>query len=214
MTGKILGQDKKNLLVQFLVGAVVGGAGAFLVMRHGPELDVPGVHGPGLLVAVLLAVLGSAILVASLTRTGAAEMLGAELEEGEDIRPELNSLRWQAFVTLLAAAELSILAMSPELLTGPRSAVLLIALALILIAQTWLNVELWRRGDELFRRIIVEAGVIGFLAFQFALFFWVVGSRFAFLPDPSALDIYVLMMVLYLVGSTVASIRHGYGTPA
>jgi hypothetical protein len=212
MTAKILGQNKKNLLIQFLWGAAVGSAGAYLVARHGPELNVPGVHAPGLVVAALLAILGSAILVGSLTRAGAAQMVGAELEEGEDIRPELNSLRWQAFVTLLAAAELTVLSLAPDLLTGPRSTLLLAALTAILLAQTWLNIELWRRGDELFRQIIIEAAVIGFLAFQLVLFFWVVGSRFAFVPDPSALDIYVSMMVLYLLGSGIASVRHGYGT--
>ena len=214
MTLNTLKQNKKNLLVQFVGGALVGGVGAFLMIRHGPDLDVPGVHAPGLLVATLLGILGLAILLATFTRAGAQQMVGAELEPGEDIRPELKSLRRQAFVTLLAAVELLILSMAPDFLTGPRKTILLVLLAATLTTQTWFNFELWHREDELFRRIIVEASVIGFLAFQFVLFFWVVGSRFAFVPDPSALDIYVLMLVLYLVGSGVVSIRHGYGASA
>lgn len=214
MTARTLKQNSKNLLVQFVVGAAVGSAGAYLMIRHGPELDAPGVHTPGLLVAVLLAILGSAIIVASLTRAGAAELVGAEIDSGEDLGPELKPLRWQGVVTLLAAVEFLILSLGTDLLTGPRSTLLLLALAVLLAGQTWLNIELWRRGDELFRRIIVEASVIGFLLFQLLLFFWVVGSRFALVPDPSAMDIYVLMMVLYLLGSGIASVRHGYGAGA
>lgn len=212
MTGITLKQNTKHVLGQFLVGAVVGGVGAYLISQHGPDLTVPGTHAPGLLVAVLLAILGSSILVSSLSRAGAAQLVGTELEPGEDIRPELRPLRWQGFVTLLAGIELSILSLGTNVLTGPRSTLLLALLAATLAAQTWFNVELWRRGDELFRQVIVEAGMIGFLIFQFGLFFWVVGSRFAFVPDPGALDIYVLMMVLYLLGSGIASIRRGYGT--
>ena len=212
MTGITLKQNTKHLLVQFLVGAVVGGVAAYLVSQHGPDLKLPGTHAPGLLVAALLAILGSSILVSSLSRAGAAQLVGSELEPGEDIRPELKSLRWQGFVTLLAGIELTILSLGTDVLTGPRSTLLLALLSLTLAAQTWFNVELWRRGDELFRQVIVEAGMIGFLIFQFGLFFWVAAARFALVPDPEALDIYVLMMVLYLLGSGIASIRRGYGT--
>jgi hypothetical protein len=211
MTGLTLKRNTKFLLVQFLVGAIVGAGGAHLMFQYGPELAAPGAHAPGLGVAALLAILGAWILVASLSRAGAAQLVGTELEPGEDIRPELSSWRWQGLVTLLAGFELMILSLGTNVLTGPRSALLLALLAATLAVQTWFNVELWRRGDELFRQVIVEAGMIGFLIFQFGLFFWVVGSRFALVPDPSALDIYVLMMVLYLLGSGIASIRHGYG---
>lgn len=212
MTGLTLKQNTKFLLVQFLVGAIVGAGGAHLMFEYGPELTAPGTHAPGLGVAALLAILGVSIMVASLSRAGAAQLVGTEIEPGEDVRPELRWLRRQGFVTLLAGIELTILSLGTNLLTGPRSTLLLTLLAATLAGQTWLNVELWRRGDELFRQVIVEAGMIGFLIFQFALFFWVAGARFALVPDPEALDIYVLLMVLYLLGSGIASIRHGYGT--
>lgn len=212
MTARTLGQNKKNLALQFIGGALVGAAAGFLMVRLGPDMDFPGVHGLGLIVAALLLVLGAIIIIASFTRSGAAQLMGEDLDPAEDIRPELRPLRWQGIVTLLAGVELVILSLSTDLLTGPRSELLLAVLIGVTAVQTWFNYQLWRRGDELFRRLIVEAAVIGFIVFQFALFFWVAGARFALVPDPSALDIYVLMLVLYLVGGSVASVRLGFGT--
>ena len=212
MIGKIGKFDKKTLILNFVGGALTGGVAAFLVLEHGERLDLEGAHPLGLLVAALLGIVGAAILITSLTRAGAAEMIGTPVEPGEDIGVELKSLRLQGAVALLAAAELLILSLGTDLLTGPESGLLLAVLAVVLAAQTWLNLRLWRSGDELFRRVIVEAAVIGFVAFQFLLFLWVVAARFALTPDPEALDIYVLMMVLYLAGSGIAGVRRGYGS--
>jgi hypothetical protein len=160
---------------------------------------------------MLLVAMGLFIAIGSFTRAGAAQMVGADIEAGEDITPELNLLRWQGVVSVLAGAELFILGFDPDVLGGVDRTWLLPLLLVILAAQTWVNLILWRRGDEFFRRVISEAGIIGFVAFQFLLFFWTAGVRFGLGPDPEAIDVYVLMMALYLLGSGIAGVRHGYG---
>ena len=213
MIAEALKRNRKILLLQFAGGAVVGAIAAFVALDFGPELGLEGAHEGALLLALLLAALGLMIAISSLTRTGAASMIGARVEPGEDIAPEINLLRWQGVVGFLAGAELFILALDPSLLGGPARSWLAPLLLLILAAQSWINLRLWRLGDEFFRRVIAEAGIIGFVAFQFLLFFWTAAVRFGLAPDPAALDIYVLMMALYMLGSGIAGIRHGYGMP-
>ena len=211
MISETLKRNRRNLLIQFVIGMVVGAASAIVVLDYGHDLGLERVHEPALLLALLLVAIGLFIVIGSLTRAGAAQMLGADIEPGEDIAPELNLVRWQGVAGFLAGTELLILALNPGVLGGPARSWLLPLLLLILAAQSWINLLLWRRGDEYFRRVISEAGVIGFVAFQFLLFFWTAGVRFGLAPDPQALDVYVLMMALYLLGSGIAGVRHGYG---
>ena len=211
MISETLKRNRKTLLIQFVIGMAVGAAGAFIVLDYGDELGLERMHEPAKLLALLLVAVGLFIVLGSLTRSGAVQMLGADIEPGEDVAPELNLVRWQGVAGFLAGAELLILALNPALLGGPARSWLLPLLLLILAAQSWINLMLWRRGDEYFRRVISEAGIIGFVAFQFLLFFWVAAVRFGLAPDPQALDVYVLMMALYLLGSGIAGVRHGYG---
>src|SRR5688572_1810430 len=210
MIAETLKRNRKTLVIQFVLGVFVGAVGAFLTLEYGSRLGLDRVHEPALLLALLLVAVGLFIVIGSLTRAGAAQMVGAEIEPGEDITPELNLVRWQGVAGLLAGVELVILALDPGLLASARSW-LLPLLLVILAAQSWINLMLWRRGDEYFRRVISEAGIIGFVAFQFLLFFWTAGVRFGLAEDPQALDLYVLMMALYLLGSGIAGVRHGYG---
>lgn len=213
MISDTLKRNRKTLIIQFVIGMAIGAAGAFVMLQFGPELGLDRAHEPALLLAFLLAAMGLFIVIGSMTRSGARQMVGAEIEPGEDVGPELNLLRWQGVVSVLAGAELLVLGLDPAVLSGPARNWLLPLLLVILTAQTWLNLKLWRRGDEYFRRVIAEAGIIGFVAFQFLLFFWTAAVRFGLAPDPAALDVYVLMMALYLLGSGIAGVRRGYGMP-
>ena len=214
MVTEALKRNRKTIILQFVVGMIVGAVGAFVVLDYGPQLGLEGAHEGALLLALLLAAVGLMVAVSSLTRSGAKQMISAELEPGEDISSELSSIRWQGVVALLAGVEMFVLGLNPELLAGPARSWLLPLIGIILAAQSWINHRLWRSGDELFRRVIAEAAVIGFVAFQFLLFFWTVAVRFGLAEDPEALDVYVLMMALYLLGSGIAGIRRGYGTGA
>ena len=142
MISETLKRNRKTLLIQFVVGMVVGATGAIVVLSFGRDIGLERSHEPALLLALLLVAVGLFIVVGSLTRSGAAQMLGADIEPGEDIATELNLVRWQGVAGFLAGAELLILSLDPALLGGPARAWLLPLLLLILAAQSWINLLL------------------------------------------------------------------------
>lgn len=195
-----------------LAGGITGGAAVFLLADVIEELP-EGLHVIGAVIAVLLAWVGLALLWASASPERAARTWGTTMEPGEDFTDEIRSLRAQAVVTLLAGAELLLLSWPIDALQGSARPALLAALVIGTGVQNWLNWRLWRSGDEFFRRVLVEACVLGFVLSQLLVFFWAVGERFGYVAAPGALDIYVLMMGVYLVASSAAGVRRGIGVP-
>lgn len=203
--------SKKGIALNFVIGGAAGALAALVLTRLAPDFTFEGYHPWGLLIALLLAVIGGSSMVASTSPRRTAGVFGSDFEPGEDFAAEMRSLRWQAIVSLLAAVEMGLLSLSPEILVANRGGILAI-LAAVLALQTIFNLRLWRHGDEFIRRLIVDASVAAFLVFQILLFFWAAASRLEYLPDPGAFDIYVLMMGVYLVASGIVGIRRGLGT--
>lgn len=218
MSVQTRGKALRNLGINFAVGAAVGATAAFIgievLFEAVPGFRFVDAHFPGLLVAIAVLALGLMLCVESLSPTRTAKLIGATIEEGDDLTAEMTSLRWQGVVTVLAGAELAILSFGTDHLTGESGPVFLLLLVAILMVQTWFNIRLWRRGDEFFRRILVEAAVASFAILQFPLLFWAAGARFGYFRDPTGLDIYVMVLVIYLFASGVVSFRRGYGVPA
>jgi hypothetical protein len=214
MTSETRRQFKKWLLLNFLGGMLVGVVGMVVAMEFGPSLDLVEPHLLGLFVAFLLAVMGLYTVAASTRIDWTAKVMGTTADEGDDLAPERKALRWQGVVTVLAALELLILCFGTDYMEGERGQIVFALLLAVMAIQTWLNFRLWREGDEFFRRIIVETGVAAFVAFQFLIFFWAAASRFGYVEDPTALDIYVLLMAVYLGASGIVAVRRGYGVPA
>ena len=111
-----------------------------------------------------------------------------------------------------------ILVLSGLLLAAPVAATLagnvapvltLIAIAGVFVLHTALNLSLWRRGDEMIRRVIVESGAMAFWIGQAALFGWAVAERLGVAPALTAWDILVVVMGLYLICSAVVGLRRG-----
>lgn len=214
MNEKVKKRSAGRWIRQFAIGLAAGAAIGYFGADYGPALDLDGAHAPGLAVGTMLALVGLIVLAGSLSRRAATGLLSVDLGDEDDFRLERASLRGQGVVAFLAGLELIALSLPAAYLLGPARDILIALLLAGLAVQTWLNLRLWRSGDELFRRIIVEAGLIAFLAFQFLMFFWAAGARFALVADPAALDVYVLLMILYLAGSAIAAMRRGYGAPA
>src|SRR5688572_28904867 len=135
MIAETLKRNRKTLVIQFVLGVFVGAVGAFLTLEYGSRLGLDRVHEPALLLALLLVAVGLFIMIGSLTCAGAAQMVGAEIEPGEDLTPELNLVRWQGVAGLLAGVELVILALDPGLLASAARSWLLPLLLVILAAQ-------------------------------------------------------------------------------
>lgn len=191
-----------------VAGAVVGYVSATLLAEY-VALPSPDVlrwsDAAALLVAVMLVAGGVSVLAAS--RNGRALAAVTSTDEPADPR-EVRDMRLQGIVLVLSGLLLA--APVAAALSGNTAPVLtLIAIAAVFVLHTGLNLSLWRRGDEMIRRVIVEAGALAFWIGQAALFGWAVAERLGVAPTLTAWDILVVLMGLYLICSAVVGLRRG-----
>ena len=198
----------RGLLAGIVFGLVGYGVGHYAAdLFPNLSLDLPDLRwadiAAGAVAAVLLfACLGAA--VTSLDRRALGRMLKLEGPAGGD---EVRDARIQAAVLGLSG----VIMVLPMILSGLGMPVTasLAAVGLLLVLHTLLNVRLFRSGDELFRRVVVEAGALTFWLGQGLLFIWAAAERLAAAPPITAWDIYVVLMGVYLVVSMVVTIRRG-----
>lgn len=203
-------------LLRFLVPAIIAlplgyGVGS-LLGRFGPDLGPVGAaldavrwaDAVALLLAVALAVAAIVTLGVSFSGKRSARLLGLEGEAGAD---DVSALRRQGVVCVLSAIILVLPVILPVLGMNALPAMALVAV--LLIGHTLLNVDLWRRSDELIRAVTVEAGAVVFWLGQGLLFLWAAAERLGVAPTLSAWDVYVVLMGLYLVTAAVVTARRG-----
>jgi hypothetical protein len=167
------------------------------------------------LAAVLLGI-GLATSVLASTRRGQAIL--ANPRSPDYSRPVSRAqavfFGLQGGVLLLAGAMLAtpVIVMQTQAPLPPKWGLLsLWALGLSFAIQTALNIAVWRRSDEVFRRVISESGAATFWLFQGVFFLWAAGEKLRMLPAVSSWDLVVVIMALYLSASVVVSYRRGLG---
>jgi hypothetical protein len=79
-----------------------------------------------------------------------------------------------------------------------------------LVLQSVINLMIWRRSDELFRRLIVESTALTFWGLQGVLFLWAAGERLRLLPAITAWQAFVVLLAGYLIASMAVSVRRGF----
>ena len=169
------------------VGAVAGGLGARAVKAQGLPAD----DALNLLVAICLVGLGVVTLAALALRS-------RPLPKG------CGPL--QAAVTLLAGVMLAI----PIYATRWVSADVAFGAVVVLLAlQSALNLMLWRRADEMLRRVMVETGALAFWALQLGLFLYAAAERLGLVEGVTAWGMISVLMAVYFVASAVAAARRG-----
>jgi hypothetical protein len=112
----------------------------------------------------------------------------------------------QALVMLIAGG----LMVAP--IWGPNLAspdVVFIGLVLLSLVQSVANLMLWHRADEMLRRVMVETSALAFWASQMALFLYAAAERLGLTGGVSAWGMMAVLMTIYLLASTVASMRRG-----
>lgn len=199
-----------HFLAFFAAGATLGAAG-YLVGRH---LGVSGVlDGAPLprwadllagLLGLLMVSTAGVMAAMSLSPAIVGRVLKLEGPAGPD---ELRDARLQALILGLSG----VIVVLPPLLASrgvePLSALAL--LAVMMAVHTALNLVLYRRVDELFRRAAVEAGALTFWLGQGVLFLWAVAERLGAAPPITGWDIYVVLLAAYLVASAGVAARRG-----
>nr|WP_314122235.1 hypothetical protein [uncultured Brevundimonas sp.] len=119
--------------------------------------------------------------------------------------------------TRLARVQAAVMGFSGVILTlpivfslaGVSPALGIVAIGLLLVLHTVMNVRVYRQADELLRRAVMETAAVTFFAGQLVLFMWAAAERLGGVPPITAWDIYAVLMALYLAASLWISVRRG-----
>ncbi|WP_448659616.1 hypothetical protein ACPVPU_03820 [Sphingomonas sp. CJ99] len=206
-----------RIIGMFLAGAVVGGVGGWLVgrfiKRSGVDIagEWPFIDILTLLLAAVLILAGLMTLFAASSPSRYARMIDKSIEPGDAPDPEsLWSARNQGVVAALAGIMLALPVLFVNLgdIAAQRVPVAIGVLA-VLAWQTWLNLRVWRRADELTRSVIAQTGAICFWTMQLGLFCWALLARLMLVPEVSSWTLMVVLMWGYLIASFIVSWRRG-----
>ncbi|MBI1407537.1 MAG: hypothetical protein GC145_15605 [Caulobacter sp.] len=162
-------------------------------------------------IAVCLLAMGVVIGAASFSRVAAGRMIDAR--SGRPATPAQQSFyRQQAIVLALAGimmaapvATVAVFGKVPE----PLGSIVMLGVIAVFLVQTAFNLTVWRRGDEMMRQVISETGAVCFWILQGLLFLWAAAEKLGLAPALSAWDIMTILMGVYLVISSLMSIRRG-----
>lgn len=202
-------QFSKAVLTGAVFGAVgyaVGQFAADLFPGLSPDLSAlrwADMVAGGVAAVLLVACLGTAIT--SLDRGALGRVLRLEGPAGD---AEVLNVRLQSLILGLSGVTM-ILPMVLSGLIGLPVTASLAAVGLLLAVHTALNLRLFRSVDELFRRVVIEAGALTFWFGQGLLFLWAAAERLGVAPPLTAWDIYVVLISVYLIVSMVVTIRRG-----
>lgn len=207
MTADDVNDDKKRLIRAgwlALLGAGVGAALGYAGIKVAPELSAADMMACAVGAGLFLMGGFSILISADRKALSAASML-----DGEAGDCEVRAARRQGAVVILAGLLLAwpVLAGETGWVDGPAAYA---AVLLVFGLQTALNWSVWRRGDELTRRVIAESGALSFWVMQGALFLYAAAERLALVPAATAWQITVAMMAGYLVLSSLVALRRGF----
>jgi hypothetical protein len=201
-------QLSKALLAGVVFGVVgygVGHLAADLFPGFSPDLSAvrPADIAAGFIAAVLLVACFSTALI-SFNRPALGRLLKLEEPAGQ---AEVVNARLQSAILGLSGVTVIL----PIILSGiglPVTASIA-AIGLLLVVYVALNLRLYRTVDELFRRVVIDAGALTFWLGQGVLFIWAAAERLGAAPPLTAWDIYVVLIGAYLIVSMVVTIRRG-----
>lgn len=214
------GPKARPTLVRLLLGGVglVAGAGfgALLAKLDADKIllraDLSWSDSAALWIGMALAVMGLVMLVISFNRKATGRIIDPNGVIAAS-PSQITFQREQAIVSLLAGLML----MTPVVIAAimqpvPKAfgLIAIIGLLAVFLLQTALNLSVWRRADELMRRMIAEAGATCFWILQAALFLWAAAEKLGVAPPLSAWDMTTVLMGVYLTVSSILSIRRGF----
>jgi hypothetical protein len=194
------------------IGFATGTALRLATPRHGMSAW-PWEDKSAMVLGLSLLAGGLGLLVASLFRRSAALVAdphgstGGRLRRGEALYQRLTA----ATVAMAGAMMLAPLVarwapgIGPELRTATMA-----GLVGGLVLQSIVNLIIWRRSDELFRRLIVESTALAFWGLQGLLFLWAAGEQLGLLPAVTAWQAFVILFAGYLLASAAVSVRRGF----
>jgi hypothetical protein len=190
-----------------LVGAAVGAGACLLLLTRLPDLQWADVLV--LISALVCAISAVVLLFASFDRKALSRTLKVE---GDPTAEEIRGARLQAgllaLTGLLIVAPIAVEAFVGVGGAGPSApAAFYAALLLAFALQSIGNWTLWRSGDEMVRRLILESGGLTFWVLQAALFLYAAAERLGLVPSATAWDMFAVTMAAYLLATCAVSLR-------
>lgn len=179
-----------GLVLLGLLGGVVGYGLAAIT-----DLD-PDMPWPDLLAIIIgLALIGLGVLGAVMAR----------------IKPDavLHGMVGVQTVVMLLAGVLFLLPVFGGALASPG--LIFAGVVVLVVIQTVANLIVWRRADEMLRRVTAEACAYAFWTLQMALFLYAAAERLGLISGLTAWGMTGIMMGVYLVASNIAAARRGVG---
>lgn len=171
--------------------AGLGAAVGYAVAGYGLAAEMPWDDALALLVAVTLIALGLLGAVTVATRP-------ASVPKG------CGAL--QVAVFLLAGGLFLLPLYGPAWISSEG---LFAGIVVVLALQTAANVLLWRRADEMLRRVMLETSALAFWIGQLALFLYAAAERLGLIGGITAWGMMAILMVVYLLASIAAGLRRG-----
>lgn len=187
--------DRIPSLVRKIVGlallAAAGGAIGYAAGNFAPTRDLPWPDALALLMAATLFATGIIGAITLATRP-------ASVPKGCGLL--------QIAVMGLAGALFVLPIFGTRWINADLVFVAVVALAAV---QTVANLMLWRRADEMLRRVMMETGSIAFWAGQMALFLYAAAERLGLVGTVTAWGLMGMLMALYFIASMIAALRRG-----
>lgn len=206
----------RRIAIVALIAAPIGGAlgyatGRALKRGHVDVLRDWSIADLASLVIALMLIISAGFVGWAATHARRWNEMVERLPADESLDPAaLVNGRRQALVAGLAGVMLALppLAAHAGLSMG-GAALAALGVGLLLAVQTWINLRLWRDGDELTRAVIAQSGGACFWLLQLALFGWATLTRLKLLPEADAWTLVTVMMSVYLLVSFIVSARRG-----
>ncbi|MCF8506579.1 MAG: hypothetical protein K9G59_16855 [Caulobacter sp.] len=198
-------------------GMVVGGGLGWAIgrlVKHG-GLDLSGAGWSDLAAGTIAAMLLATGLMVGLASFN-ARIAGRMMDPASDrpARPAQTVFYRQQGVVMALAGVMLAAPVAARLLWAPLPAALaqavMAGIVALFLLQTLLNLTVWMRADEMMRRMIAESGSVCFWVLQGALFLWAAAEKLDLAPALSAWDLMTILMGVYLVVSSVLSVRRGF----
>ena len=203
-------------LAQGAAGLIVGGGLGFLVGRVLKRTDLDLSHltwsdHVAVLIAAMLFVAGSVLVAATFSKRLAARVMDPASDR--PARPaQITFYRQQAIVLALSGVMMAapvVARVADQPLSSQLAGAVMAAIVALFLLQTFLNLSVWTRADEMIRQMVAEAGAVCFWILQGALFLWAAAEKLELVPALTAWDMMTILMGFYLVISSVISVRRG-----
>lgn len=163
-----------------------------------------------LVIALMLIFSGAVVAVAATSDRRWNRMVERQAaDEPVDPAARTSGVR-QAWVCVLAGGLMLAPPIAAHIPLGVEARVgIAVAIGLLMVVETWINLKLWRDGDELTRAVIAQTGALCFWTLQLALFGWAALAKLDLVPDIDSWSMFTLVMGVYLIVSVMIAQRRG-----